>query len=95
MDIEKINFKSCCGGTSTIFKIDGSISINLLQCLKQAGYIESSNFTKSGILYVDSLELTVTGAMGSNLLQIKCKKTAACEHAITNLELLINEYDGK
>lgn len=91
MKVERIHFKSCCGGTSTIFKVNKSISNDLLQLLKNNGYIESPTFTKSGILYMDSTDLTITGAFNSNKLQLKCKNNN-CEQVLNQLETLLTEH---
>ena len=88
MEIEKIYFKSCCGGEGTILKLSSPISKDLLNALKQQSYVESEVFTRSGILYVDNKQLTVTGAFGSNKLQLKCK-SKDCNQIINQLEELL------
>ena len=92
MLVERIEFKSCCGGIATIFKINFSISSKLLEALKAANYTESPVFTKSGILYIDNKDITATGAFGSNKLQLKCKNKN-CAAAVDNLEAFIINYN--
>lgn len=92
MQVERIYVKSCCGGTAVVFKLNAPVSRELLQALKDKKYSESEALTKSGILYVDSLTLTVTGAFSSNKLQIKCKKKDACDQALNELEELLKNF---
>ena len=84
MDVEKFSVKTCCGKMSILFKLNGTISEDLLNKFKSNGYIESPILTKAGILYVDNSEASLTGAFGSNNLQIKCKKDN-CEENFANL----------
>jgi hypothetical protein len=88
MLIEKFAVKGCCGKTSFLFKIDYTISDSLLNILKNSGYMESPVLTKSGILYVDNSEVILTGAFGSNTLQVKCKKIN-CEEIVSKLEIFL------
>jgi len=92
MKTERINFKSCCGGDGVFIKLDAPITINLLNLLKQQNYIESEMFTRSGILYMDNQSLTLTGAFGSNKIQIKCK-IKNCTPALDELEKLLNSIN--
>ena len=88
MKIEKIKIKSCCSGEIVLFKLDRSINANLLDHFKQAGYQEAPSFTKSGILYVDNIDITVTGTFGGNKLQLKCRNNN-CSQAMDNLETFL------
>lgn len=88
MNIEKFSIQSCCGSKSVIFRIDRSIDSQLLAALTNLGYKEYKHFTEAGILYVDNSDLIITGPIGSNKLQIKCKNRN-CDQKITEFEALL------
>ena len=73
MKVTRFAVQACCGRTSIIFKTDRPISRDDLTALVRLGFLEAAHFTKAGILYVDNLDLTVTGPFGSDRLQVKCK----------------------
>lgn len=75
MNIEKYTTQSCCGKKSTIYQLDKPITIDFLNSLKKLGFKELTHFTEAGILYLDNSEFILTGPIGSNRLQIKCKKS--------------------
>ncbi len=88
MKIEKFNLQTCCGGKSLSYKVDKPNSLDLLNKFKELGYHESVHLTKAGILYVDNMDLIVTGPLGANTLQVKCKKKD-CDEKIRNFEDLL------
>ncbi len=90
MKVTRFSVQSCCGSTSLILKLDRPIDNSLISFLKQQGFNELSHFTQAGILYVDSLELIVTGPIGSNKLQVKCKR-ADCSQIFNNFEVLLQQ----
>lgn len=90
MKIEKITVQACCGKTSTIFKTDQPLSLAHLEALVKMGFVEAAHFTKAGILYVDNPDFIVTGPLGSDRLQIKCK-ISDCSSKIDELEVLIQK----
>jgi hypothetical protein len=90
MKIERFTIQSCCGKTSLILKIDRPIDMKLLSFLVANGFSELNHFTKAGILYADSSELIVTGPIGSDRLQIKCKKVD-CTQLLNNFEALLQQ----
>lgn len=90
MKIEKILSKSCCGGISLTFKIDQSISTKIIESLVNNGFKELKHFTEVGILYVENSIIIITGPIGSNKLQIRCKKKD-CDNDIYNLEKLFQQ----
>ncbi len=49
------------------------------------GFTSSEKFLKSGILYVSNNELSLTGALGSNNLQMGCK-VQDCESIIQKMQ---------
>jgi hypothetical protein len=62
--------------------------INDIKELVKLGFTESEHFTKAGILYVDNLDLIVTGPIGSDRLQVKCKIND-CEQKVNDFEVLL------
>lgn len=90
MKVERFSIQACCGRKTTIYKIDRPIDTNLLAALVALGFTELAHFTAAGILYVDNLDFIVTGPIGSNRLQVKCKR-ADCEQKIGNLESLLQQ----
>lgn len=89
MKIEKFTINSCCGKKSIIFKTDQPLTKHLLKCLVNLGFKESNHFTSAGILYVDNLDFIVTGPLGSNRLQVKCKKQVNCDQKLNDFENLL------
>lgn len=91
MKIKLFEVKSCCGKSSTLMKLDRSISNEMLEKLTQLGYKQSPIFLKSGILYVDGEDLTLTGSFGSNNLQARCKKEN-CKEILSNFEEQFKDF---
>lgn len=90
MKVERFKIKICCGKQGVVFKTDRPVTKDILNFLVKSGFKESDHFTKAGILYVDNLDLVITGPIGSDKLQIKCRNLD-CEEKINNLEnLLLN-----
>jgi len=90
MEIEKFSIQACCGKVSTIYKIDRPIDSNLLAALIALEFTELTHFTAAGILYADNKDFIVTGPIGSNRLQVKCKR-ANCEQKLSDLEALLKQ----
>jgi hypothetical protein len=85
MKVTRFTVQACCGKTSLIFKTDRPIDIKLLIFLKSNGFMEQEHFTQVGILDADSSELIVSGQIGSDRLQVRCKKE--------NCSLLLNDFE--
>jgi len=90
MKIEKFAVPACCGRITFIYKLDKGISKDFLASLIGIGFTELAHFTKSGILYVESPELIVTGPFGADRIQIKCR-VANCQEKLSNFEALISQ----
>lgn len=90
MKTERFSVTSCCGSKSIIFKIDTPIDAKLLEALVRIGFKELAHFTAVGILYVDNQEFIITGPIGSNRLQIKCKKKD-CDQKLNDFEQLLQQ----
>jgi hypothetical protein len=90
MKLEKFSIQACCGKKSTIYKLDRPIDANLLAAFKSFGFTELSHFTAAGILYVDNLDFIVTGPIGSNRLQVKCKHSK-CDEKLNDLEAALQQ----
>jgi hypothetical protein len=88
MKVERFTVQACCGRTSIIFKTDQPISKIHLEGLVSRGFNEHGHFTQAGILYADNSDFIVTGPIGSDRLQVKCK-TADCEKRLNDLEALL------
>ncbi len=88
MKIEKYTIQACCGRTSVIFKTDQPLSANHILELIKIGYVEHKHFTQAGILYVDNSDFILTGPIGSDRLQVKCK-ILNCETKLNELEKVL------
>jgi hypothetical protein len=88
MKIERFIIQACCGRKSLIFKTDQPLSIDILNKFVELGFKEAKHFTKAGILWVDNINFIITGPIGSNKLQVKCKKKE-CDSDINDLETLL------
>lgn len=92
MQLERFNVQGCCGKKSIFFKLDQSITIGLISQLVSNGYKEHTHFTKAGILYTDNLDFIITGPIGSDKLQVKCKKSD-CDQKLNDLESLLKQLE--
>lgn len=90
MKVERFTTQACCGRTSQIFKTDRPITSGDIESLKKLGFIEATHFTKAGILYVDNPDLIVTGPIGSDRLQVKCK-IQDCVKKVNDFEVLLQQ----
>jgi hypothetical protein len=90
MKVERFTVQACCGSKSLIFKTNRPISKSDVSNLVKLGFTESPNFTKAGILYVDNSDLIVTGPIGSDRLQVKCK-SGNCEEKVNDFEVLLQQ----
>ncbi len=88
MKVQRFNIQACCGKKTLVFKTDKPLTKDVLQALINLGFRESPHFTKAGIIYVDNSDFVITGPIGSDKLQIKCR-TLNCEDKINNLEQLL------
>lgn len=90
MKIERFTVQACCGRQSIIFKTDQPITSKVLEDLLKFGFNEHTHFTKAGILYMDNPDFIVTGPIGSDRLQVKCK-AADCSQKLNDLEELLKK----
>lgn len=90
MQVERFTVQACCGKTSLIFKTNRPIFASDIQALVNLGFTEAKQLTKAGILYVDNPDLIVTGPIGSDRLQVKCK-IADCEQKLNDFEVLLQQ----
>jgi hypothetical protein len=90
MKSQRFTITACCGKTSLIFKIDQPLTKVHLAALVNLGFREAAHFTKAGVLYVDNLDLIVTGPFGSDRLQVKCK-VADCHQKLNDFEVLLTQ----
>jgi len=92
MKVERIIVQACCGKTGIVLKIDRSITTEFLKALIEKGFTEAPNFTKAGLLYVDNLDLIVTGSLGTDRLHVKCKYKD-CDKKLNELEGLLLQME--
>ncbi len=85
MKTERFSVQACCGKTAVILKTDTPLSIEHLKALVDLGFTESKHFTQAGLIYADNSDFILSGPLGSDRLQVKCKK-AGCEDKIPDLE---------
>lgn len=88
MKVERISVQTCCGKMGMFFKTDQGLTTDFIAKLVELGFKESTHFTKAGIIYVDNVDLIVTGPIGSDRLQVKCKK-ADCAEKLNDFETLL------
>lgn len=88
MKVERFSIKACCGRSTIIFKTDQPITANFLANLVKLGFYEHTHFTKVGIIYVDNSDFILTGPLGSDRLQVKCK-FVDCDQKLNDLEGLL------
>ncbi len=79
MNFEKISMQTCCGSPANIYKIDRPITQDLLNKFISLGFVESPHFTKVGIMYIDNPDFILTGPIGADRLQVKCKSPNCLE----------------
>ncbi len=91
MKTKLFEVKGCCGRSSTLIKLDQSVSEGMLEEFTRLGYKQSPIFLKSGILYVEGDDLTLTGSFGSNNLQAKCK-VPNCKEVLDNLIKILENF---
>ena len=89
MLIEEYKTQGCCGKTSLFFKLTKPITQDLLQHFLNIGFVQQQHFVKSGIAYLTSNELVLSGPMQSTRLQVKCRKKD-CEDSIKIIIDLLN-----
>jgi len=90
MEAERFIIQACCGKTSLVFKINRPIMLTDIEQFKKLGFKEAVNMTKAGLLYVDNLDLIVSGPIGSDRLQVKCK-FKDCEKIVNDFEVLLQQ----
>lgn len=89
MQFKRFNIQACCGKTSIIYQLNKSISADFISFFEGYGFGEMNNFTKAGILYLQGENFILTGAFGSDKLQVKCRKSN-CEQYLSELENIFN-----
>lgn len=91
MKVERISVQTCCGGMGLFFKTDQGLTADFITKLVELGFKELPQFTKAGIIYVDNVDLIVTGPIGSDRLQVRCKKkkNTDCAEKFNEFEALL------
>jgi hypothetical protein len=86
MKVERLVVTGCCGKKQVVFKIDRPLTVSLLEVLKNNGFTEHAHFTKAGMLYVDNQALIISGPIGIDKLNVKCKQE--------NCDQFLNDFEG-
>jgi len=92
MNLERFQLQTCCGKTAVIFKTDSPLSKSLIEFLVNNGYKELQHFTAAGLIYVENSDFIITGPLGSDRVQIKCKHPVGCDEKLNNFELLLKTF---
>ena len=95
MKVERFSTQTCtsCGQIALVFKLSSILSKDFLPLFVANGFSEVKHFTKSGILYIESLKLMVQGPFGSDKVTVKCKTNVDCEKYINDFETLLNNIN--
>lgn len=88
MKVERIVVMACCGRKNFVFKIDRPVGQAILDVLTSNGFTEATHFTKAGMLYADNPDLIVSGPMGMDRVNVKCKKDD-CDQILNEFEALL------
>jgi hypothetical protein len=90
MKIERFLIQGCCGRKQIVFKLDRPLAVELLEVLKSNGFTEAPNFAKAGMIYADNKDLIVSGPVGGDKLNVKCKhREDECNQYLNDLEALL------
>ena len=92
MNLERFQLQTCCGKTAVIFKTDSPLSKSLIEFLVNNGYKELQHFTAAGLIYVENSDFIITGPLGSDRVQAKCKRPIGCDEKFNNFELLLKTF---
>lgn len=90
MKYSKSEIKSCCGKISHMYKFEITTDKSFMQKFLDKGFIDAPFLTKCGVLYIENDDLILTGTLGGNSLQAKCKRVK-CDDIFGSLEQLISE----
>lgn len=89
---EKFVTKGCCGRVTISFKIKEKVSTKLISFLKENGFKEHEHFTKSGMLYMETKDIIISGQIGNSSLHVKCR-LSNCDSQVNDLELYLSKYE--
>ena len=92
MDVSRHTEQACCGRVVTIFKLSQPIDHDLIAQLVGVGFKELTHFTAAGMLYVENSDFILTGRIGSNKLQSKCRKEL-CDNLTDSLEKVLRNIN--
>ena len=88
MKVTRFVIPACCKGKQIVFTIDRPVLRDLIDHLVSNGFTEDKHFSKVGMLYVDNPDLIVSGPMGHDRVNVKCKKDD-CEQILNDFEALL------
>jgi hypothetical protein len=88
MKIDRYVIQACCKKVQIVFRLDRPITLSLIEIFKNNGFKELAHFTKAGLMYVENADGVVSGPIGADKLNVKCKKDN-CEPFLNNIEQLL------
>lgn len=93
MKVSRIPTQSTCKlcGGSIAFKLDRSLTKDIIAIFISNGFKEYPHFTKAGILYVENEGIMAQGTFGSTTIQTKCKKKD-CDNFLNDFEHLLTNF---
>jgi hypothetical protein len=90
MNVTKFIVPACCGTTTIIFKTSQPLNKSHIVALQKLGFVESAQFTASGLLHVNNPDFIITGPLGQDRLTVKCRN-ADCDQKLKELEVLLQQ----
>jgi hypothetical protein len=85
-----INSECKCGNSQIILQTGGPLLKNHIVKFTNSNYKQNESYIKSGILYLENDDLIMMGPLGSNRMQIKCKRKD-CDKSISQIESIIKD----
>ena len=85
--LKKLQTKSSCKcqKSQTMFELDKPIEKEHLQLFQNTQFTQAPNYTRLGLVYLESGGLIAHGSIGSSRIQVKCKNNK-CDNDIIQLE---------
>ena len=88
MKIDRYVIQACCKRVQIVYRLDRPVDKSLIEVFKSNGFKELVHFTQAGLIYMESMDGVVSGPIGADKLNVKCKKDN-CEPFLNNIEQLL------
>lgn len=88
MKLERYIIQGCCKKIQIVFKLDRPIDKSLIELFKANGFNELVHFTQAGLMYVENIDGIISGPIGADKLNVKCRKDN-CDTFLNNIEQLL------